>query len=135
MSLLLGIILFVFGAGWFAIRRYEKRQDLRLVKDGLRVTGEVVEVVTHPQEDDMQTGQYKLVVDYVVGRYTHTVKSRDGSVNWAGEIGKHYVVLVDPDDPDKARLEMDAGRGLWSFGYLLVAVLGALMILAEFFTD
>ncbi|MCA9609014.1 MAG: DUF3592 domain-containing protein [Myxococcales bacterium] len=133
--LIVGVLGVVFGTPWLVIGLLERRRERALRARGRRVAGTIVGSVTYPNEDDLQSGQHRLLVEYVVDGVTYTLKSRLASSGGDGREGEAIGVVHDPEDPDRSRLEMDLDAGPPVWRHLAIVLIGLALVLAALFSD
>jgi len=138
--LVLGIIFLVFGAGRLWILIYDWRQDCHLFSEGIRVKARVTDRVTYPNEDELQSSQYRLIADFIDGRgYTKYVKSRRHVCGSRSRelMGSEFEVVYLEENPERARFAFDQEKHISWFGalfYSLITTIGFLFILSSIFT-
>ena len=133
-ALLSGVILIFFGLIWFFIKLYELNRDKKLLKTGRRTKGIITESVTYPNEDDLNSGQYKFIADFKTEKNeTHYVKSRFASRSPEKYMNTEVTIIYDPDNPDVARFEHDISIKREVYTYIALTILGILLLLAGVF--
>ena len=95
--------------------------------------GKVVDVCTFPNEDDLQSGSYRVIVEYQAGERTLRTKSREDSPWWDDAVGREFAVVFDPDHPTTARLECDLRAGPPILRHVAIAAVGIGLLVAGWF--
>lgn len=138
--LLIGIILLIFGAGRLWILIYDWQQDCHLFSKGIRTKASMIDRITYPNEDELQSSQYRIIADFTDTKgYTNFVKSRRhvcGSRS-VELMGTELEVVYLEDNPERARFALDQEKHIsWSgvIFYSLAAIAGILFILSSIFT-
>jgi hypothetical protein len=130
-----GIILVFFGSAHLAILFYEWRRDRILFSTGTRTTARITDRVTYPDEDELQSSQYRLIGEFTDSDgYTHFVKSRRHACGSESRelMGTGMEVVYLPDDPDRALFALDEEKHIsfWAAGgYSLVTAAGLFLVL------
>jgi len=127
---IVGAIVASGGLVWAGIGVSERRSERRLQARGIRVMGKVVDVRTFPTEDDLQSGSWRIVVEYEADDQTLRVVSREDSPWWDDAIGREFAVVFDPDNPASARLECDLQAGPPIVRHVAAAAIGIALLLA-----
>lgn len=137
--MLIGIILLIFGAGRLWILIYDWRQDCHLFSKGIRTKARVINRVTYPNEDELQSSQYRLIADFKDGEeHTNHVKSRRHVCGSHSRelMGTEFEIVYLKENPERARFVLDQEKHITWTGiifYPLVAVAGILFILSSIF--
>ncbi|PLW94823.1 MAG: hypothetical protein C0592_01740 [Marinilabiliales bacterium] len=133
-ALLAGAILFIFGSIWTLISLYDWFQDKKLLRTGARTTGIITEAVTYPDEDDVNTGQYKFIADYKTeNNETRYVKSRFASRSPEEYLHKEVSIIYNPVNRHHARFEKDISIKRDVYLYITLTVIGIVLILIGVF--
>lgn len=141
VMLLVGIIISFFGAGRLLLLIYDWRQDCHLFSEGFRTKARVINRVTYPNEDELQSSQYRLIADFKDGEgYTHHVKSRRHMCGSRSRelMATEFEVVYLKENPERARFALDQKKHISWFGviiYSLTVAAGILFILSSIFTS
>ena len=139
--LLVGIILSFFGTGRLLLLIYDWRQDCHLFSEGFRTKALVINRVTYPNEDELQSSQYRLIADFIDDEgNTHHVKSRRQMCGSHSRelMATEFEIVYLKENPERARFALDQKKHINWFGvviYSLVAATGILFILSSIFTS
>jgi hypothetical protein len=133
--LVLGLILFVFGAVRLFILFYEWKRDSRIYREGTTARAVVDDRVTYPSEDDLQSSQYKLIAKFTdENGHEHYAKTR-GHVCGAESrelMGTGFDVVYLPEDPERALFLVDRKKHVSIWGaavYGIITMMGFLYLL------
>ncbi|MBN2363745.1 DUF3592 domain-containing protein [candidate division WOR-3 bacterium] len=141
ISIVIGLVLILIGSVHSVFSLWDFNKDKELMRKGRKIVGRVKESVTYPQEDDVNTGQHKLMAEFLdsAGR-TQWVKSRFATHSPELYINKEVYIVCDPDNPKKARFLVDTslvrevvenlviliiGVGLFLFGVIRIVFFNA----------
>ncbi len=138
--MLVGIIFLVFGAGRLWMLIYNWRQDCHLFSEGISTKACVTNRVTYPNEDELQSSQYRLIADFKNGEgHTYHVKSRRHVCGSRSRelMGTEFEVVYLEKKPERARFMLDQEKNISWVGlilYSLTAVAGILFIMNSILT-
>ncbi len=106
--LLAGLILMVLGLPQILFSLWEWRKDEKLLRTGKRIEGIIESSVTYPNDDSLQTGQHRYHAFYQDDDgIRRCAKSRFADSFPSGQMGRHVMVVYDPEDPERSRFEED----------------------------
>lgn len=138
MLIVAGIIVAVSGIGRLIILLTDWRHDQRIYRTGTIARAVIVDRITYPDADDLQSSQYRLIA-----RFTdHSGESR--FVRSRGHVcgsesrelqGKSTEVFYLPENPEQARFLWDKKDHIsyWSLAWSLAAVAAGLILIALFY--
>ncbi|MFW5771314.1 MAG: hypothetical protein ACOCX9_07750 [Spirochaetota bacterium] len=130
----LGVILIVIGIPETLINLYEWFKDKKLLKTGNRTTGIIVESVTYPQDDTVNTGQYRFIASFTDNNGISAFsKSRFASRSPATYMNKDVIIVYDKNNPDISRFEVDISLVRDVIEKFSVLLLGIVLILSGFY--
>ena len=133
-ALLAGAILFIFGSIWTLISLHDWSQDKKLLRTGKRAIGRISDAVTYPDEDDVNSGQYKLIADFKTeDNETRYAKSRFTSRSPEEFMKNEVIIVYNPDNRDQARFERDFSIKRDVYLYIALTIIGIVLILIGVF--
>ena len=107
-ALIAGPLLFLYGFFNTIISVYEWHRDMKLFKTGQRAVGMITEAVTYPNDDSVNSGQYRFIADFKTENdITCYAKSRFASRAKEKFLNTEVIIIYDPGDPDNSRFEHD----------------------------
>lgn len=134
---LIGSYLFLSGILRVVFRVQEWRREKELCETGLRTTGRIIDRVTYPQVDDLQSSQYRLIAEFAdENGDKHHVRSRGhmcGSESRKA-IGSSFDIMYRKNHPEKSMFLSDrrSGVSIWTIAGNTISVLfGALLLLSQ----
>jgi len=139
--LLVGIIFSLFGAVRLLLLIYDWRQDCHLFSEGFWTKARVINRATYPNEDELQSAQYRLIAEFEDGEgNTHHVKSRRHVCGSRSRelMATEFEVVYLIDSPERARFALDQEKHISWLGviiYSITAAAGILFILSSIFTS
>ncbi len=105
---ILGLFCVIAGLLQALIGVYEWRKDEELLREGKKTVATILGSVTYPDDESLQSGQHRLFAyfhdDAGVKR---CAKSRFVATDPGQHLKREVVVVYDPRDPDRCRLEHD----------------------------
>ena len=134
--MIVGIILLLFGAGQLFFLVYEWKRDCRLFSSGIRTTARITDRTTYPNEDEIQSSQYRLIGEFTdPDEHTHFVKSRKYACGAESRkmLGSEMEIVFLEENPETARFAQDEEKHIsyWGLlGYSLTALAGILVIVS-----
>ena len=139
--LVAGVLLMVFGAGRIALELYDLRREKRLFREGLIANATVSGRVTYPNDDQLQSSQYRLLGQFRdedgVLHYVKSVRHASGAHSRELQ-GRSFKVYYLPEEPDFCRFDFDRRRmpDLLETAIMgILAAVGVLLVLAHFLAD
>lgn len=129
-ALLAGIILIVLGFFNTLIGLYEWHCDEELLKTGSKAVGTITDAVTYPQDDSVNTGQYRFVAEFKSeDNKTCYAKSRFASRAKDKYLNTKVTVIYDPGNPERSRFEHDISimRDVYEYIFMFVPGIGLLL--------
>ncbi len=128
IALILGVIFVLIGLVQTFISLHEWFRDKMLLRTGSETNGTVIDEVTYPSDDNLQTGQYRYIVRYFVDNSAYHVSSRFSGRKH--EYLKRYVPIVyDPAFPERSRFKYDRDLRHDVLKHVLILAIGVGLVI------
>ena len=137
MLIIAGIIVAVSGIGRLFILLTDWKQDQRIFRTGTIARAEIVDRITYPDADDLQSSQYRLIARFTdhsgENRFVRSRGQLCGSESRELQ-GKTTDIYFLPESPEQARFLWDKKDHIsyWSLVWSLAAVITGLILIALF---
>jgi len=125
IALVVGSIFFTANIILLVIDIYELHCDIKLLKTGNEIMGIITKVVTYPEYDNLQSGQYRFIAEFKIDNQTYYSISRFISTSKEKYMNKEVVIVYDKNNPLNARFKYDKnlkGSSIMHAVFLIISI-------------